>query len=583
MIPSTDRPDSHRGPEMAAPPGGALQGDRRGAGVGSATGRRRDRVARVDGGEALILIVEDDRSIREPLSLLLRSEGYEVSLAENGQEALRKLRTERSPDIIVLDLRMPVMDGWEFRAIQQQDPVLGMIPVVAISADGSAQAVTMSADAYLRKPLDPSDLLQTIDGILREQEWQAMSTRLEEAEHLASLGRVAAAVGHEINNPLAFVVLNLDQSLAQLRALGELAAEISATAAAAAVNSGKGEITASADTMSGRLAGVVSMLETSQGGLERIRRTVGNLQRLSRPDDEERGPVDIAKVLDQSIAMAWNQIRHRARFVTNLDQIPLIKGNAVALEQVFLNLLVNAVQAIPEGNAEGNEIRVTTRSSANEIVVEIRDSGSGIAPDLQERIFEPFFTTKPAGVGTGLGLFISRQTVTDHGGRVEIESQIERGTAFRVFLPWSDTDAASPEPSPSPTGASVTQPARRGRVLVIDDEPAIGAAIRAALREEHEVVVAHRAADALARLVDGESFDLLLCDLVMPDVGGPEVYATVAEKWPHLTGRLVFMTGGAFTAATGDFVDRVRPFVFPKPFRLDELRDLVRQRITAQS
>ena len=165
-----------------------------------------------------MLIVEDDRAIREPLSVLLRGEGYRVSLAENGQEALRKLRTEPSPDIIVLDLRMPVMDGWEFRAIQQQDPVLGLIPVVAISADGSAQAVTMSADAYLRKPLDPSDLLQTIEGILREQEWQAMSSRLEEAEHLASLGRVAAAVGHEINNPLAFVVLNLDQSLAQLRA-----------------------------------------------------------------------------------------------------------------------------------------------------------------------------------------------------------------------------------------------------------------------------------------------------------------------------------------------------------------------------
>ncbi len=583
MIPSTDRPDSHRGPEIAGASEGGFRGDRRGA--GAAAGRRRDRGTRVDGGEALILIVEDDRAIREPLSVLLRSEGYEVSLAENGQEALRKLRTERSPDIIVLDLRMPVMDGWEFRAIQQQDPVLGMIPVVAISADGSAQAVTMSADAYLRKPLDPSDLLQTIDGILREQEWQAMSTRLEEAEHLASLGRVAAAVGHEINNPLAFVVLNLDQSLAQLRALGELTAEIGATAAAAAaaVNTGRGDVIAGADAVSGRLAGVVSMLETSQGGLERIRRTVGNLQRLSRPDDEERGPVDIAKVLDQSIAMAWNQIRHRARFVTNLDPIPMIKGNAGALEQVFLNLLVNAVQAIPEGNAEGNEIRVTTQSSANEIMVEIRDSGTGIAPDLQERIFEPFFTTKPAGVGTGLGLFISRQTVTDHGGRVEIESQVDKGTALRVFLPWSDVDAASRAPSQSLTGARATEPARRGRVLVIDDEPAIGAAIRAALREEHEVVVAHRAADALARLVDGESFDLLLCDLVMPDVGGPEVYATVAEKWPHLTERLVFMTGGAFTAATGDFVDRVRPFVFPKPFRLDELRHLVRQRITAQS
>ncbi len=502
---------------------------------------------RNDGDEPLILIVEDDRAIREPLSVLLRGEGYRVSLAENGQEALRKLRTEPSPDIIVLDLRMPVMDGWEFRAIQQQDPVLGLIPVVAISADGSAQAVTMSADAYLRKPLDPGDLLQTIEGILREQEWQAMSTRLEEAEHLASLGRVAAAVGHEINNPLAFIVLNLDQSLAQLRAVG-----------------GDG------------LAETTAMLEICQTGLERIRRTVGNLQRLSRSDDEVRGAVDVAKVLDQSIAMAWNQIRHRARFVTRVDEILPIQGNGGALEQVFLNLLVNAVQAIPEGHAEKNEIRITARASGSEVMVEIRDTGAGIAPDLQARIFEPFFTTKAAGVGTGLGLFISRQTVTDHGGRIEIESEVNKGTAFRVFLPVSAPPADAVVPPPPSVLAA---PAMRGRVLVIDDEPAIGAAIRAALREEHDVVVTQRAIDALDRLREGETFDLVLCDLVMPEIGGPEVYATIAERWPKLISRMVFMTGGAFTAASGDFIERVRPFVFSKPFRLDELRGLVRRRL----
>ncbi len=513
-------------------------------------GHKYDRRPRQSGKDALVLIVEDDRAIREPLSVLLRGEGYRVSLAENGHEALRKLRTEPSPDIIVLDLRMPVMDGWEFRAIQQQDPVLGSIPVIAISADGSAQAVTMSADAYLRKPLDPSDLLQTIDGILREQEWQAMSSRLEEAEHLASLGRIAAAVGHEINNPLAFVVLNLDHSLAQLRAIA-----------------------------GDSLANVTEMLETCQTGLERIGRTVGNLQRLSRSDDEIRGSVEVGKVLDQAIAMAWNQIRHRARFVTRLDEVPPIQGNTAALEQVFLNLLVNAVQAIPEGNAEQNEIRITARARGGDVMVEIRDTGTGIAPDLQARVFEPFFTTKPAGVGTGLGLFISRQTVTDHGGRIEIESEVDKGTAFRVFLPATARVASAPAPQPTPVMSHAPGPSTRGRVLVIDDEPAIGAAIRAGLSGEHDVVVAHRAADAFARLGAGESFDLVLCDLVMPDIGGPEVHATVAERWPKLIARMVFMTGGAFTAATGDFIERVRPYVFSKPFRLDELRGLVRRRL----
>jgi DNA-binding NtrC family response regulator len=145
-----------------------------------------------------------------------------------------------------------------------------------------------------------------------------------------------------------------------------------------------------------------------------------------------------------------------------------------------------------------------------------------------------------------------------------------------VFLP-AVAPPADPVLPPAPN--VVASPAARGRVLVIDDEPAIGAAIRAALREEHEVVVAHRAVDALGRLREGETFDLVLCDLVMPEIGGPEVYATIAERWPKLTARMVFMTGGAFTAATGDFIERVRPHVFPKPFRLDELRALVRRRL----
>jgi signal transduction histidine kinase len=545
MIPNLERPVRCRSSRLAGTQA-AFRDDRK----ISSPGRGRGRANRLDGSKSWVLLVEDDRAIREPLSVLLRGEGYEVSLAENGQEALRKLRTERTPDIIVLDLRMPVMDGWEFRAKQKQDPVFGLVPVVAISADGSAQAVTMSADAYLRKPLDPTELLQTIERILSEREWRQMSARLEEAERLASLGRVAAAVGHEINNPLAFVVLNIDQSLADLRALD------------------------------GVPPAIVDTLESCQSGLERIRRTVGNLKRLARPEDEKRGPVDVGKLIDQSVAMAWNQIRHRARFVSNLVGLPPIHGNAPALGQVFLNLLVNAAQAIPEGNAEQNEISVTTRAAGGEIVVEVRDTGVGIAPETLTHVFEPFFTTKPVGVGTGLGLFISHQTVTDHGGRLEIESQLDQGSLFRVILPCGPYAAAT---APATAPVIVTAPAgRRGRVLIIDDEPAIGGAIRAGLRDEHDVVVVQRAADAFARFDAGETFDLVLCDLVMPDVSGPQVYATIAERWPALTACLVFMTGGAFTSETEEFMEKAAAPIFTKPFRLDQLKQLVRERITAR-
>ena len=552
-----EEPVRPRSRQVAVAGTGAVAGDR-------AAGKDRRRGIRPDGRKSRVLLIEDDRAIRDPLGMLLREEGYEVATAENGQEGFRQLRTEREPDVILLDLRMPVMDGWEFRTIQKQDPVLALIPVVAISADGSAQARAVSADAYLKKPLDPRDLLQTLERILLERDWRQMSARLAEAERLASLGRVAAAVGHEINNPLAFVVLNVDKSLADLREL-RWPDHDPALAPAPPVSG--------AD-----LGGVIEMLEDTQSGLERIRRTVGNLQKLSRSEESERAPVDLRRLIEQSISMVWNQIRHRARLTRNLGEVPPIRANGPALGQVFLNLLVNAAQAITEGNAERNEIVVSARLEAGEILVEISDTGSGIAPEVLSRIFEPFFTTKSADAGTGLGLFISRQTVVDHGGRVEIESQPGQGTVFRVFLPVGPpaVDAApsgrAPAPAPSTPG---------GRVLVIDDEPAIGGAIRAALRAEHEVVVVQSANDAFARLADGDHFDLVLCDLMMPDIGGPEVYATIAARWPDLLGRMIFMTGGAFTAATGDFIERAVVPIIPKPFRLDELRKLVRERIAA--
>ncbi len=513
------------------------------------------RWIRPDGAKSHILVIEDERAIRESLGGLLEEEGYQVSFADNGQEGLRKLHTQSLPDVIVLDLRMPVMDGWEFRAVQKDDPKLGRIPVVAISADGSAQAVTISAQAYLRKPLDVSRLLRTIEGVLFENERRLMSERLEEAERLASLGRLAAGVGHEINNPLTFTILNVNRSLDKLRTSIRASSE--------------------ADELGTSLRGITEMLEDCQVGLARIRDTVGNLQRLSRKQYEDRGRLDIHELIDQSVSMVWNQIRHRARLARAFGEIPPINGNATALGQVFLNLLVNAAQAIPEGDAEQNEIRITTKMSGGQVVVEISDTGKGIAPEVVSHLFEPFFTTKPMGFGTGLGLSISRQTVVDCGGRIEVESELGKGSVFRVLLPLG---ADVPLVAPRPDLTIDTQTASfRGRVLVVDDEPLIGRVIRAALSHEHDVIVVQQASDALGLLAKGETFDLVLCDVVMPDISGPDVYVLIAEKWPRLVSRLVFMTGGAFTPRTMDFIERTRPPVISKPFDLGQLTDLVRK------
>jgi len=166
-------------------------------------------------GKSRVLIVEDEELVRESLGLLLEEEGYEVSFAENGHEALTRLYTQLLPDVIALDLRMPVMDGWEFRAIQKGDPKLADIPVVAISADGSAQAAAISAEAYLQRPVDARQLLTTIERVLSEK-------GLRPANHqapgqTAAHGPFVGELGNEINNPLAFVVLNLCRALESLR------------------------------------------------------------------------------------------------------------------------------------------------------------------------------------------------------------------------------------------------------------------------------------------------------------------------------------------------------------------------------
>jgi len=481
-----------------------------------------------------VLVVEDEAMVRDSLEQLLVEKGYEVVCAENGKAALEHLQQqshekpqgERLPDIILLDLRMPLLDGWQFRAIQKDDPSLGRIPVIAFSADGSAKAAAISAQAYLRKPIEPTVLLATIDRVLLEHGRQ-MSERLDKSERFASLGRLAAGVGHEINNPLAFVMLNLSSCVAML----QVALEPQPTP--------PGSPATELAQLKHSLIEVLEMLGECQIGSERIRQTVITLQRLSRQSETLRNAIDVNQLIEESISIASNQLRHHARIVKNLASLPLICGNGPQIGQVFLNILLNAAHAIPEGDAEGNEIRISTAVVEHELAVEIEDSGKGIAPEILSHIFEPFFTTKAVGEGTGLGLSISRQTIAAHDGRITVESELGKRTVFRIFLPLTDLPPCSPEPEADANSPRNT----RARILVIDDELLIGRVIRTTLAKSHVVVSVDRASEAIARLAQGEAFDVILCDLVMPDISGPEFHSIVSERWPHLLPHLAFMTG----------------------------------------
>jgi PAS domain S-box-containing protein len=230
------------------------------------------------------------------------------------------------------------------------------------------------------------------------------------ADRLASVGRLAAAVGHEINNPLAYVMANLDLALERLAEPDVSAPD--------------------------RLADIVEMLREAREGADRVRHIVRDLKVFSRGETEERTPVDPRRVLESCVNMARGEIRQRARLIKRYGETPPVLANEARLGQVLLNLLVNAAHAIPEGEPDAHEIQVATRSDPDgRVVIEVRDTGEGIPEDVKRRIFEPFFTTKGPGRGSGLGLSICQSIVTALGGEITFESELGTGTAFRVILP----------------------------------------------------------------------------------------------------------------------------------------------------
>ena len=208
------------------------------------------------------------------------------------------------------------------------------------------------------------------------------------------------------------------------------------------------------------------------------------------------------------------------------------------------------------------------------MVVEIEDTGSGMPPEVQARLFTPFFTTKPAGVGTGLGLSICQRIVTTFGGEITVTSELGSGTTFRVALPVS---GATLEAAPPRVARQLGT--RRGRVLVIDDEPMLTNIVRRSIGRVHDVQTSPSATHALARFRAGERYDVILCDLMMPEITGMELHHALGTIAPEQVARVVFMTGGAFTTVAREFLDRVDNAVVEKPFHVASLLELVSDRI----
>ncbi|MES1187408.1 MAG: ATP-binding protein [Myxococcales bacterium] len=388
--------------------------------------------------------------------------------------------------------------------------------------------------------------LKRAERALREAEHQ-----LESSARLDALATLAAGIAHEINNPLAAILAHTELALESLSGLP-------ATSEALATD-----------------------LREARNNTLRVRDIVRSMRLLARGEAKRDEQVDVSDTLRGSIELVQPSLRYRARVVRELGAGLYVRGNASQLAQVFVNLLSNAAQALPEQPGRANEIRVSTRREGDLIVSEVSDNGCGIPRELQERVFEPFFTTKGVGAGMGLGLSISKSIIEALGGALSVASEPGRGSVFRIVLPAAP--AAAPQASKpfalpaSPRTSTPSLAVARPRVLVIDDELAVARTLERILARDCDVVIKNHGQDALALLGNEQepAFDLVLCDLMMPEPSGQAIYEKVHEQRPELAERFVFITGGAFTAKGRQFLESVPVAVLEKPFDLARLRAVV--------
>jgi PAS domain S-box-containing protein len=416
-------------------------------------------------------------------------------------------------------------------------PASSVREVDARRRDGSAVKLEVSSLA-VDFGGEPATLAIARDCTERKR----LEGQLLQAERMASMGTLAAGMAHEINNPLAYIKANVAMIGEQLEGRG-----------------------ASAE--------LLAMISDAMEGATRVQNIVAGMKVFSRANTEQRGPVDVHAALDLALRMTGNEIRHRCHVDKQYGAVPTVIADQGRLGQVFINLLINAAQAIPVGHVEHNWIRIITRTDdRGRAVVEVHDTGCGIPDNVRSRIFEPFFTTKDVGEGTGLGLSICHGIITAFGGEIDVTSQVGVGTTLRVLLPAAMELVSPPPAATMPSAAPV-----RGTVLVVDDDDRLRETLGRLLRKEYDVTVAARAEDALAPIRDGKRYTVIVSDLMMPEMTGMEFYAQLQGLDPQQAQRVVFITGGAFTSTANTFLATVANPRLDKPFELTALRNLVRR------
>ena len=350
-------------------------------------------------GRGRVLVVEDDDELRPSLVDALSGAGFDVSAAVNGRHALELLASAPRPDAILLDLMMPVMNGWEFRAWQKRDAALSGTPVVVITASESPQAASIDATRVLTKPFSLRELVDVVRGVVHAGR---IDEPAYEDERMRSLAMLADGVASRINAPIGAI-------LASLRAVQESLL---------------------------RLNGEPNVRERAKNavldGLEQtdaLRRVVYDLYAFSRADDRVRAPVDVRTVLESCITMLICRSRTSVEFRADHASVPPVIANQARLVTLLTQILTNALEAAR------HEVETRLFARGRDVLIEVRDDGGGMTPSVRRRVFDPFFSTKPAEQGSGLGLCIAHGIASSLAGRIEVESCLGHGTTFRIVLP----------------------------------------------------------------------------------------------------------------------------------------------------
>jgi PAS domain S-box-containing protein len=432
--------------------------------------------------------------------------GMRVSLVspEISQGSQRLVTTNQAP--AVREVRMLRKDG---------SSIFVEISALEVDFAGSPAQLSIARDCTERK---------------------ALEARLMASDRMASIGTLAAGIAHEINNPLAYLKANLEVISEEL------------------------EHAFPSVLLRGA---VVDALD----GATRVQDIIKGVRTFSRVEDEKRQPIEIGRAVQLALRMTAAELRHRCRVVERYGPVPTVLGSESRLGQVFINLLINAAHAMPTGTIDNEILVITSTDERGDAVIEIRDSGCGMAPEVVKRAFDPFFTTKDVGKGTGLGLSICHGIIHSLGGTIVAESAVGVGTTLRITLP-----AATVAPAPVRSTRLDVIASPRLAVLVIDDDEKLLASIGRTLKKEHEVSLASSPTEGLAFLEQGQRFDVILCDLMMPEITGMELYDTIEALIPEQARQMLFMTGGTFTEQAAKFLERSSIRWLEKPFETAELR-----------